>query len=131
MAPSRPRVGLTTFLQISNEQAALGAAANTHLRESDMTRGGTVEQLRNDIDAGRTGDKIDWPDPAAVPLGADEEAAGTPPDPWAVETARTIELSRPCKSIAYRGVGAAWLLMTFAAALGAGLVSWILQQGGP
>jgi hypothetical protein len=96
-----------------------------------MTHGGTVEQLRNDIDAGRTGDKVDWPDPAAVPLGADEEAAGTPPDPWAVETARTIELSRPCKSIAYHGVGAAWLLMTFAAALGAGLVSWILQQGGP
>jgi hypothetical protein len=96
-----------------------------------MTHGGTVEQLRNDIDAGRTGDKVDWPDPAAVPLGADEEAAGAPPDPWAVETARTIELSRPCKSIAYRGVGAAWLLMTFAGALGAGLVSWILQQGGP
>ena len=48
-----------------------------------------------------------------------EEAAGMPPDPWAVETTRTIELSRPCKSIAYRGMGAAWLLMTFAAALGA------------
>jgi hypothetical protein len=56
-----------------------------------------------------------------MPLGADEEAAGAPPDPWAVETARAIELSRPCKSIAYRGVGAAWLLMTFAAALGAGI----------
>jgi hypothetical protein len=98
---------------------------------SILTEDEARTKLRNDIDAGRTGDKVDWPDPAAVPLGADEEAAGTPPDPWAVETARTIELSRPCKSIAYRGVGAAWLLMTFAAALGAGLVSWILQQGGP
>src|SRR5262249_19151055 len=29
----------------------------------------TISQLRDDIDAGRTGDKIDWPDPAAVPLG--------------------------------------------------------------
>ncbi len=92
--------------------------------------GSTISQLRDDIDAGRTGDKIDWPDPAAVPLGTDEEAAGTPPDPCAVETARRIEVSRPCKSIAHRGVGAAWLLIAFAAALGLGLVAWILWQGG-
>src|SRR5712671_6791201 len=81
----------------------------------------TISQLR---------DKIDWPDPAAVPLGTDEEAAGTPLDPWAVETARRIEISRPSKSIAHRGVGAAWLLIAFAAALGVGLVAWILWQGG-
>ena len=90
----------------------------------------TISQLRDDIDAGRTGDKIDWPDPAAVPLGTDEEAAGTPPDPWAVETARRIEVSRPSKSIAHRGVGAAWLLIAFSVALGLGLVAWILWQGG-
>jgi hypothetical protein len=95
-----------------------------------MLHGSTVEQLRDDIDAGRTGDKIDWPDPAAAPLGSDEEAAGTPPSVEAVDTARTIELSGPCKSIAYRGVGAAWLLIAFAATLGVGLVSWILCQGG-
>ena len=98
-------------------------------RPSSLNRS-TISQLRDDIDAGRTGDKIDWPDPAAVPLGTDEEAAGTPPDPWAVETARRIEVSRPCKSIAHRGVGAAWLLIAFAAALGLGLVVWILWQGG-
>jgi hypothetical protein len=90
----------------------------------------TISQLRDDIDAGRTGDKIDWPDPAAVPLGTDEEAAGTPPDPWAVETARRLEGSRPCKSIAHRGAGAAWLLIAYAVALGAGLVAWILWQSG-
>jgi hypothetical protein len=101
----------------------------TSRRQSSLT-GSTISQLRDDIDAGRTGDKIDWPDPAAVPLGTDEEAAGTPPDPWAVETARRIEVSRPCKSIAHRGVGAAWLLIAFAAALGLGLVAWILWQGG-
>ena len=101
----------------------------TSRRQSSLT-GSTISQLRDDIDAGRTGDKIDWPDPAAVPLGTDEEAAGTPPDPWAVETARRIEVSRPCKSIAHRGVGAAWLLIAFAAALGLGLVVWILWQGG-
>jgi hypothetical protein len=27
-------------------------------------KGGSTEQLRRDIDSGRTGDKVDWPDPA-------------------------------------------------------------------
>jgi hypothetical protein len=30
--------------------------------------------LREDIDRGRTGDKVNWPDPAAAPLGTDDEA---------------------------------------------------------
>lgn len=41
---------------------------------------GRVEQLRADIDAGRTGDKVAYPDPAAAPLGADDEAAAQPDD---------------------------------------------------
>jgi hypothetical protein len=36
----------------------------------------TGEQLRADIDAGKTGDKVAFPDPAAVPFGADAEAGG-------------------------------------------------------
>ncbi len=36
----------------------------------------TGEQLRADIDAGRTGDKVAHPDPAAVPLETDAEAGG-------------------------------------------------------
>jgi hypothetical protein len=40
----------------------------------------TTDQLRDDIDRGRTGDKVAFPDPAAAPLGTDAEAAGTPPD---------------------------------------------------
>jgi hypothetical protein len=90
----------------------------------------TIAQLRDDIDAGRTGDKVDWPDPAVVPLGTDEEAAGTPPDAWAVETALRLEVSRSSKSIAHRGVGAGWLLIAFAVALGMGLVAWIVWQAG-
>jgi hypothetical protein len=31
-------------------------------------KGGSTEQLRRDIDSGRTGDKVDWPDPAMAPL---------------------------------------------------------------
>ncbi len=34
------------------------------------------EQLRADIDAGRTGDKVAFPDPAAAPLETDTEAGG-------------------------------------------------------
>jgi len=37
-----------------------------------------VDQLRSRIDQGETGDKIDFPDPAAAPLGTDSEAAGAP-----------------------------------------------------
>lgn len=41
-------------------------------------RGLNKDQLRADIDAGRTGDKVDFLDPAAAPLGTDAEAGGTP-----------------------------------------------------
>jgi hypothetical protein len=98
--------------------------------EWSSTLRSTIAQLRDDIDAGRTGDKVDWPDPAAAPLGTDEEAAGTPPEASAVETALRLELSRSSKSIAHRGVGAGWLLIAFATALGVGLVAWILWQAG-
>jgi hypothetical protein len=53
----------------------------------------TTSELRIDIDSGRTGDKIDSPDPAAVPLGTDDEAAGTPPSPERVKLALRQELS--------------------------------------
>lgn len=48
----------------------------------------TVERLRHEIDSGQTGDKVPASDPAAAPLGADDEAAGRPPDGAAVESAR-------------------------------------------
>jgi hypothetical protein len=138
----RPTAGKNACLACSRTQAVRAAGTpqwaaswlsnpmvTTSRRLPSLNRS-TISQLRDDIDAGRTGDKVDWPDPAAVPLGTDEEAAGTPSDSWAVDAARRIEVSRPCNSIAHRGVGAAWLLIAFAAALGAGLVAWILWQGG-
>jgi hypothetical protein len=57
-------------------------------------KGGSTEQLRRDIDSGRTRDKVDWPDPAVAPLGTDDEAAGTPPSRERVRLARRQELSR-------------------------------------
>ena len=38
----------------------------------------TIDRLRADINEGRTLDKVRFPDPAAAPLGSDDEAAGTP-----------------------------------------------------
>lgn len=38
----------------------------------------TTSRLRHDIDSGKTGDKVDFPDPAAAPLGTDAEAGGQP-----------------------------------------------------
>jgi hypothetical protein len=35
-------------------------------------------QLPHDLDQGRTDDKVDFPYPAAAPLGSDAEAAGHP-----------------------------------------------------
>ena len=37
-----------------------------------------TERLRGDIDAGRTHHKVPFYDPAAAPLGTDDEAAGAP-----------------------------------------------------
>lgn len=51
----------------------------------------TTEQLRNDIDHGRTGAKVRAPDPAVAPLGTDEEAAGTRIDPQVIAQTREVE----------------------------------------
>lgn len=54
----------------------------------------TTDQLRDDIDSGRTRDKVAHPDPAAAPLGSDAEAAGAPPLPEEVAMARRHEATR-------------------------------------
>ncbi|MFO1080323.1 MAG: hypothetical protein U1E23_06840 [Reyranellaceae bacterium] len=54
----------------------------------------TVSQLKADIDGGRTGDKRRGFDPAAAPLGTDDEAAGSPPPGAAIDHARASE-ARP------------------------------------
>jgi hypothetical protein len=55
-----------------------------------MTPGneGGTERIRRDIDRGRTRDKVDVDDPAAAPLGTDDEAAGAPASPEEVALAR-------------------------------------------
>jgi hypothetical protein len=55
----------------------------------------TADRLRKDIDRGLTGDKTDYPDPAAAPLGTDAEAGGNPPTAEQMRIARDAETRRP------------------------------------
>lgn len=56
-----------------------------------MKQGSTTAQLRNDIDSGKTGSKGSSPDPAASPLGTDDEAAGVTASTDRIEMAREAE----------------------------------------
>jgi len=88
---------------------------------------GSVERLRVDIDRGRTGDKVDWPDPAAAPLGTDDEAAGTPVAAsmgGAVHRAETATPSVPRQK--RHGLGAAWVVIAVAVVFAAVVIGWYL-----
>lgn len=58
------------------------------------SQGSNTAQLRDAIDRGRTGDKVRVLDPAASPLGTDDEAAGTPPRAAEADDALRHETSR-------------------------------------
>ena len=94
---------------------------NSNLGRKVRSRSGaepTLEQLRDDIDSGRTGDKVQGSDPAAVPLGTDDEAAGTTPTLARRREARdTQPAARPYPGERDRTPGAAWILIAAAAAL--------------
>src|SRR5690349_18760647 len=59
------------------------------------SRGPTVVELRARIDAGASGDKVPGVDPAAAPLGTDDEAAGTPAGRERVSAALRSEAPDP------------------------------------
>jgi hypothetical protein len=84
----------------------------------------TIEQLRADIDSGRTGDKVSAPDPAMAPLGTDDEAAGTPPSPAAIALTRRLENSRAPQPAPRTGLGHAWIMIAFVIALAVAMVAW-------
>lgn len=76
-----------------------------------------ASQLRQDIDRGRTGDKVDAAaDPAVAPLGTDEEAAGTPPSPGEVDQSLRQEHRRVDNSAA-KGGRRTWVTLAVLALL--------------
>lgn len=68
--------------------------ARTASRQPKTPAGGAADRLRDEIDRGGTGDKIAFTDPAAAPLGTDDEAAGTPPTAEQVAEAARHESAR-------------------------------------
>jgi hypothetical protein len=54
-------------------------------------RTASAAPLRGDLDAGHGRDKVTYPDPAAAPLGTDDEAAGTPITEEQLQMARAQE----------------------------------------
>src|SRR5215203_5869126 len=85
----------------------------------------TTEQLRIAIDQGRAGDKVDVTDPAAAPLGTDDEAGGTPNTAAQVRAAAAHEVrTRPnSKRQRSSGLGAAWWLIAFTMLTGVSIVA--------
>lgn len=83
----------------------------------------TTAALRGDIDSGRTGDKISHPDPAAAPLGTDDEAAGAPirhadaAAAHAYETSRDVPTKRPDRTGPWVWAVIAGVLLVMAAAV--------------
>ena len=62
--------------------------------EKKKRRSPTSAQLRHEITHGKAGDKVNFPDPSAAPLGTDAEASGNPPTREELETARRAEIER-------------------------------------
>ena len=80
-----------------------------------------VDQLRQSIDQGQTGDKVNFPDPAAAPFGTDAEAGGFSPSEAevALDAAATVHRqSRP----ALRNLGLYIYLLAIALIVGLILV---------
>ena len=91
--------------------------------ENTTDRPGNPDLLRADIDAGRTGDKVAYPDPAAAPLGTDAEAAGTPPANSQVHNARVDERAHDSpRGEPTQSKNRAWLPAVFAAVLVVALI---------
>ena len=85
----------------------------------------TTEQLRIAIDQGTAGDKVDVTDPAAAPLGTDDEAGGTPNKTAQVRMAAAQEVRARPSSERQRtsGLGAAWWLVAFTLLTGVAIVA--------
>jgi hypothetical protein len=115
---SQPDQALVVTSERSDASPVSGWMGNPGMDKSGERRAATVDRLRADIDAGRTRDKVAASDPAAAPLGADEEAAGTPLGADAIALARRQEL-KPAEAKPTRAVvpivAAVTLLVTMAA----------------
>jgi hypothetical protein len=125
LSPSRGEDGTTTRLEAAEARHGLQLKRRSKSAEDPLASDDTTAQLKGDIDAGRTGDKVAAPDPAMAPLGTDEEAAGTPPQPEAIALARRLESARPHEHGSRPGLGHAWILVAFIVVLAVAMVGFM------
>lgn len=92
---STERVGRGQPRADKESPVAQYGAGRAPSRESEGYRNGAKHpsQLRSAIDGGQARDKVAYPDPAAAPLGTDDEAAGTSPAPRRVQMAAEHEMA--------------------------------------
>lgn len=96
-------------------------------REKSQRPDGSVQRLRADIDRGRTGDKVDWPDPAAAPLGTDDEAGGAPTGARTGAAVRQAESIRASAAPQDRGgIGSAWVVIAVTIVVAAVVIGWFI-----
>lgn len=67
---------------------------------------GAAARLRADIDRGATGEKINFPDHAAAPLGTDDEAGGTQTPSEIIDGERKRQLRTSAQAAAPAGYAA-------------------------
>ena len=77
-----------TRIPVVGRKGAGDGAAGPVRTDDDLT----ADALRHALDRGEGGDKVDFSDPAAAPLGTDDEAAGFPPTSAQVAEAGRHEL---------------------------------------
>ena len=97
----------------------------------------TTQQLKADIDSGKTGDKVEGFDLGLSTLGTDDEAAGTPNTPEQVAMARALEkrnAPRPpaeqSANVSKPGRPVLWVIAAVFAAVLAVLVAAVLAGRG-
>jgi hypothetical protein len=91
-------------------------------------RNATISRLRHEIDAGRTRDKVAFPDPATAPLGTDDEAGGTPDRAAQVAQALSGEWDMG-EAGSSRGVGPVSAFVAIGLAIAGATLAGILAVG--
>jgi hypothetical protein len=94
-----------------------------------------TEDLRRSADEGAAGDKVRFPDPAAAPLGADDEAAGRPATQDRVALAAGHEIgsgsseNAPAANENPQTRRETWWIYLIVAAVAIGLIALFLGRG--
>ena len=112
--------------QAKRDQRASSSSPPAGYKLDPKTPVETTEQLRIAIDQGHGASKVDATDPAAAPLGTDDEAGGTPNSTAQVRAAAAHEIQAATPSSPrqrHSGIGSAWWLIGFSLLMGVVIIA--------